>query len=875
MNQQDWTRIEALFHQAIALPASERANFLEEARVNDPALITEVMQLLDADARAGAFIEDAVIHVANHVDASQPPWEASFEGKTIGAYRLIRELGHGGMSLVYLAVREDVSFEQKVAVKVIRWEMDTEEIRRRFRKEMSILASLDHPNIARLYDGGAGPDGLPYLVMEYIEGVPLDQYCDQNRLSITRRTELFLKVCDAVEYAHRNLVLHLDLKPNNILVTEEGVPKLLDFGTSKLLRPDPFFHTQERRRPMTPGYASPEQMRDGPLTTSSDVYSLGVLLYGLLSGLRPYEFTDHSQRDMETVVCEIEPRLASIAVADAEKSGQAMSTIYHDRRCDGKQLVRRLQGDYDNILRQALQKSPKRRYETTSHLSEDLRRHLQGFPVKATPYSMGYRTVKFVRRHWLGVGAFAAFLLMLIGFIITQSIASQKLKHERDFARKLDGYLQTVMEIADPEVSRRNPITGKKLLDRMAKVIIEDPTNKPETLAMLLGRLAKMYHAQDLFTEAADMYQRQIVILERVGGRQAELGDIWNWLGNVLSDSGDLEEGERAYLTSLTLKKAVYGDTHPKVTIGYNNLALIYHEKGEYERAGPLMETVVRLDCQDFGENDPETACSRNSMAGFYYDMAAYEKAEILLNDIGRILKDHRSDYETYYWRHRELAGLTAFAQGRFTLSHALLTETLAHFRERFGESNRDVARLQEHLGLLAMENGRYGEAEQLLESAHAAKIKVLGNQHISLASSLESLGWIHYACGDDAASLAEFMGALELYEQAYARDHPKMGWATAGLGAIFYRWNSPDLALDHLERGLSLIPEGDWRNADPALLLSECLIMDRNLDQALPLLEKTSTAISQRFGPNHPKTASAYNRLAELSPTSSPSTSN
>jgi serine/threonine protein kinase len=309
MSPEQWAQVKKLFHAAAELPAEERAVFIQQHCNGDADLLRELQLLLESHQEAEHFIEKPALVSASEI---LPEGEDAWSGKTIGHYRVLREIGRGGMGMVLLAARDDDQFKKRVAIKVLRRGMDTEDILRRFRNERQIIASLEHPYIARLIDGGMTDDGLPYFVLDYIEGEPLDRYCDEHLLPTHERLQLFRKVCGAVHYAHQNLIVHRDLKPSNILVTSDGEPKLLDFGIAKLLNPELTAYTMAptatQARLMTPDYASPEQIRGKNITTASDVYSLGVLLYRLLTGHAPYRFTGGSQREIERLVCESQPK---------------------------------------------------------------------------------------------------------------------------------------------------------------------------------------------------------------------------------------------------------------------------------------------------------------------------------------------------------------------------------------------------------------------------------------------------------------------------------------------------------------------------------------------------------------------------------------
>ena len=415
-----WDQVKELFTSALSRDAEERSSFLHQACGGDDSLRTEVESLLSSFDGAPTFLENCP--AADLLSAQS----RAMAGKRVGAYRIIREIGQGGMALVYLGERDDQNYRKQVAIKMVRPGIDTEQILHRFRNERQTLAALDHSNIVKLLDGGSSEDGSPYLVMEYVEGLPIDQYCDLNKLSIDNRLRLFRDVCSAVQYAHEKLVIHRDLKPGNILITKSGVPRLLDFGIAKVLNPECFqtqLVTRTDWRPMTPEYASPEQIRGRAVTTASDVYSLAVLLFELLTGHRPYRCAGQSLLEMERMVCETEPEIPSVVIHRIEEKispdGEAQTAITpehvsHQRGgLQPSELQRRLRGDLDTIVMKALRKEPERRYGSVEELSEDIERYLEGMPVRARKSTIAYRSGRFFHRHKESLAA----VLVVLGTI--------------------------------------------------------------------------------------------------------------------------------------------------------------------------------------------------------------------------------------------------------------------------------------------------------------------------------------------------------------------------------------------------------------------------------------------------------------------------
>ena len=431
MNPEKWAQIKELFGSALEQQPSERSAFLRNAGGQDQELRSEIVSLLasfDANRSLGADVSTA--------DAASNP--AAVAGQSIGHYRVISQIGVGGMGAVYLAVRADDEYNKRVAIKLVQAGIDTQEILRRFRHERQILAALDPPNIAKLLDGGTTAQGLPYFVMDYVEGMRIDEYSDTHKLTVRERLRLFRNVCSAVQYVHQNLVVHRDLKPGNILVTAEGVPKLLDFGIAKLMKPELFTHaldaTRVEFRLMTPGYASPEQVRGEPVTTASDVYSLGVILYELLTSLRPYQVKTDSAAEILRAVCDQEPLRPSTAITHADKGNAGATTPEGRALMRGtvpEKLRRQLRGDLDTIVLKALRKESSRRYVSAEQLSEDLRRHLEGLPVIAHSDTWTYRSRKFVGRHKAGVAAAALILFSLVAGVLATTWQARVARRER------------------------------------------------------------------------------------------------------------------------------------------------------------------------------------------------------------------------------------------------------------------------------------------------------------------------------------------------------------------------------------------------------------------------------------------------------------
>ena len=534
MRSGEWEKIDRLFDEALELEPLARAALLDEACAGDDELRREVESLLKASEKVGSFIELPLLSTRENTDSEFP----SLIGQSVGSYRLLREIGRGGMGVVYLAERDDAQFQKRVAIKVVQPGPHSKDLLKRFLRERQILASLDHPNIARLLDGGTTKHGVAYLVMEYVAGTPITRYCDEGNLSITERLKLFRIVCSAAQYAHQSLVIHRDLKPSNILVTAKGEVKLLDFGIAKLLDADAAYATSEATSGvhlMTPEYASPEQIRSEPVTTATDVYSLGIVLYELLTGHYPYRFKDRSLPEIIRVICEQEPETPSRAVSRVEprtEGGQAMQTAISpetvSRTREGKpeKLCARLSGDLNDIALMALRKDPRRRYPSVEQLSEDIRRHLEGRPVLARKATLVYRASKFIRQYRAAAAVAAAILLTLLGGIIATtrqaSIARLETREKRRFLYAAE------MHLAAQAWEANNIARLRELVERQA------PRDGEEDLrGFEWSYLWRLYHkSSELFTLQHDVQVWAVAISP--DGKLVASGDnagrmtLWN-----------------------------------------------------------------------------------------------------------------------------------------------------------------------------------------------------------------------------------------------------------------------------------------------------------------------------------------------------------
>lgn len=612
MTPENWQHVKALFHEALELASDQRAIFLSEACANDATLREQVESLIRSHEEAGDFINEPAF-----ID-SDAEWLAADEpdaltGQRIGHYEIMREVGRGGMGTVYLAARADELFDKQVAIKVIKRGMDTEFVLRRFTRERQVLASLDHPNIAKLLDGGVTEDGLPYFVMEYIEGTPINEYCDAHKLSVIERLRLFRLVCAAVTYAHQNLIVHRDLKPSNILVTRNGTPKLLDFGIAKLLNPElpteTADHTATALRLMTPEYASPEQVRGEAITTASDVYSLGVLLYELLTGHRPYRLRRRVREEVVKAVCEQEPERPSAAVSRVEEfpsiavnEAPIMLTperVATTRDTQPERLRRRLVGDLDNIILKAMRKEPARRYASAEQLSEDIRRHLEGLPVTALPDTFAYRSSKFIQRHKAVVIAAALVLLTLIAGTAATAWQAHRTNVERARAERR---FKDVRQLANSFLFEFHDS-------------IKDLQGATPARKLVVTRALEYLHSLAQEASNDSSLQRELATA------YVRVGDVQG--NSLVSNIGDPAGALESFRKSLTIRQALAAQ-RPTDAIAQRELAESYARVGVLAPAqeGLEMYRQALAILEPLAANDPANAPLRRELAMTYENIA-------------------------------------------------------------------------------------------------------------------------------------------------------------------------------------------------------------------------------------------------------------
>jgi eukaryotic-like serine/threonine-protein kinase len=843
IDSKKWERLQELFSRAVDLTPVERDALVDQETAGDPELREELLGLLACDT--GKSTGPLTTALGAALDATTRDRRRALLGKVVGNYKLTSVLGHGGTGTVYLGERADRQYSAQVAVKIVDTATVQGDLGMRFRAERQILASLNHPNIARLLDAGEADEGQPYLVMEYVHGEPVDRFCDRQQLGINERLELFVDICAAVQYAHQNLIVHRDLKPANILVTGEGKAKLLDFGIAKLLdvgeAASVLALTRLNDRLLTPEYASPEQILGRPVTTASDVYALGVVLYELLTGLRPYVVPGSaSQLELERSICITDPQRPSSIVRRAVDAGPVegqsnIAAIAMARGLNPDRLERRLLGDIDAIVMRALRKEPEHRYGSIEQFVADIRRYLSREPVLARQGNWIYYSQRFVRRHALGVSASVTFMGFILAFAITMSIQRERIAEERDRAtqesaraERVSEFMLGVFAAAEPFTSSDKEVTARQLLDQAARSIQGDLSEQPEVRARLLEAIGRAYRRQDLTDRAVAYFEESLRIRELAKlPRDARTGSILTEMAITLRQLGRFEDADRALTEALQISKSSGANRTLNGAQLFAALGQLELSRANVEQANEYLTQALQTTREIAGPRDPHVAAILLDISNARSWMDDIDGAERAAREAVSIYR------ETVDARHPDrvmadyLLARVLNLQGRTDDAAALYESTLTAQRLLFGNDGTRVGDTMTELAQVRMNQGRLVEAETLMNESLELSRKVRGNAHIMTGYLWGSLAQIHFRQGHLAKAESEVRTALDIFATTLPADHQYVAASEYVMGEIMLAMNRLPDAEAMLAASMNRWKRTDapsWRSARSASALGEAL---------------------------------------------------
>jgi len=819
MTTDEWNRIESIVDQALTLPPDKRSAFIEKQCKGDTDCCKRVYAFLESIEKADTFfsnkkkVKDKVADfaIANH---DQKIKHEDLIGTVIGAYKLTQLLGKGGMGAVYLAERTDGQFKHSVAIKLILAGSSNTEIYTRFVQERQILAGLAHEHITRLYDGGVTKDGVPYLIMEYVDGVSITEYCDQNRLSITERLELFKSVCSAAQYAHKNLIVHRDLKPDNILITRSGEVKIMDFGIAKIVSPEPSATLSSDDKTESPYLsftnAAPEQLENQPVTTSSDIYALGVLLHRMIVGVHPLPIKKKTGKQIHSIITSHQPEEPSKKFGSLSSSTQKQIAL--NRNCSPNQLKKKLKDDIDAIILKSIRKKPEQRYQTVDDLVHDINRHERNYPVKAVESSKIYMTKKYIARNGTFLTAAAGFFLIAA---ISVMFYTHQVQKERDLAKmeatkatQVTNFVLDLFKGSDPEVQRGDEVSARDLLDRGIERT-SYLTNQPEIQANMLEVLGRILTQLGEFTEAEELLTQAIDIrTELFGESHIQTLSSFEHLGSLLSSRGDLFEAEAILEKALSQRVEMYGLEQAALSEANTELAYVYRRLGKLDEAEQLYQSLIAIYEQNLGPDDPLKLRSISSLGVTLHVQGKLDEAELRYRDV---LEKRERLYDTV---HPDVAmsmnnlGSLLLNRGQFDEAEELLSKALEMRTSLFGDMHPKVALSSNNMGILKRNTGDFEAAENYFKRALEINTTLFGPNQLQTAINKFSMAELHMLQGNYEKSLELYDASHKIFNTHLPEGSSFIARSSMGVGEALTILGSDNLedAAYYLEKGFNQV---------------------------------------------------------------------
>ncbi len=859
-----WQQVKQVFGEVAGLPESERRAALERACGDDHKLRKEVEALLRQPELSDASIRDAVGQMASEALSAIPDSKVD---RMFGPWKLRRLLARGGMGAVYLADRADGAFEQQAAVKLVNAAIMSPAAMQGFNDERQILARLQHVNVARLIDGGTSAEGEPWLAMEYIDGERIDAYCKSKNLGTNDRLALFRKVCAGVDYAHRNLVVHRDIKPSNILVDESGEPKLLDFGVAKLFDDQSTDATVTEHRAMTPKYASPEQLRGEPLSTATDVYSMSVLLYELLTGLSPYEKHSSDAVALHAAIC----------AGDFERPSTALDGYPERQDRRSRMLIKSLHGDLDNIILKGLRTEVNRRYESVRELADDIDRYLRHEPVLARPDTLRYRASKFVQRRRVpllfATGALGILLVtsaLFVNRIITERNVAET---ERDRAEQVTAFLGDLLRGADRYESQGEQLTLRDILDNGAEQIKTQLVSQPVARAQLMQLMGETYNALSLNREAGELSQLAFELRkESLGARHPDtLASMRNAAHYSRVAGADVEKAIESLIEVRELQIEVLGEGSHEVASTRFALALALRETGQQlasrDEFQAAYDTLVALPVEHPDHQFEPTIL--NQLGNVSSSLGEPDQAiEYFQQALSELQQRNQMDHPVVSALYSNL-GAVLRRKGRLDEAQSYMYKAVEHTRRILGEESEDFEVQMSTLGRVLSQMGRFDEANEALGSARDVAIKLYGKEHPYYAWHLVNLARLRQLENRFADSVPLLEEALPIYKKAYGDYHPFMSAAEVGLAESMHELGEPARAVKALRTTLATMQEiEDHERHTEALgrgFLGRSLAAMGQSQEAELLMTGALSDLREQFGDEHALVAQTARYLVDF----------
>jgi serine/threonine-protein kinase len=869
MQKERWEKVESILDTALTLSGESRTAYIEKACKSDNDLLREVYELLDAIQKSEEtdFLSTKAGREKMLMDDLSDMSVSSDEdliGKQIGAFRITAQIGSGGMGAVYKAERTKGDFSQEVAIKIVQNGVKSGDTLRRFQMEQQILAALHHPHIAALFDGGVTANGLPFLVMEYVDGLPVDQYCDRNRLTIEERLKLFKDICSAVQYAHSNLIIHRDLKADNIFVTEDGHVKILDFGIAKLLDHQmsemELLETRPGQIYWTPAYAAPEQVDGKNITTAVDVYALGVLLNKLLSGEYPIDLRDKSMSEIQNLIRQTEPENVSVQVRQSDQKDRVADKM----RMSASQLIQELTGDLDAIIGKALRKEPERRYGSIEQLSDDIERYLKGFPVQARPETVAYRAGKFVRRNKaLVVGTAIVLLSIVAATVLSISFAIEtkqaeelalaeaaEAQRQTEIANSVNLFLQQIIGQADPITNPEGQdLTLMEAVELANGLVEESFSGQPETesavrytLGVVDMNLGRLDRSIDQLSQALDLS------VDAFGDDHKQTLATRSQLGLAYIRNGSLDDAENVLMAGLEAAENAPQKDWKESSMVLNQLGLVYLYRGDGASAEPYLRASYDQKMGADAEENSNDLTTLHNISGALMMQGKIEEATELAQSVLERRLEYWDGFHPEVAQSLNTVAFMLMQQGRNEEALPIRLQDLEMRQDLYEGDHPDVARGMHNLANLYHNLGRDDEALPMQEEAVAMWKRTLPGTHMDIQRGLIVLGRIHTSLGNHEDAISYRNEQLTLMTEAGNVNYPERYGYLIEMVPNYFGLDDYDGAQRIVEEAISYYNNeqgrAQWQYHSARNLMGEILYNQGEISAAEEMLQESSEAI-------------------------------
>ena len=879
MQNNNWEKIEAILDKALTLPEKDWEPYVKKVCGNDERLIKEVKSVLWGirESEKTHFLERASLDHKELIDdlkESQSSFlqKESFIGKKIGPFQIEEMAGSGGMASVYRAERVDGQFHQSVAIKIIKQGIFSDQTAYRFKVEQEILASLHHPNIAQLYDGGLTAKGIPYLVMEYVDGIPIDVYANKHKLTIRQRLNLFIKVCNAVQYAHNNLVVHRDLKAQNILVNKQGNAKILDFGVAKLMDPTSsditLVQTTPGQRFWTPQYASPELVEGLSISIASDIYALGVLLHKLLTDTYPLDLRDKTYTQIHHII----PHKPPVTASHSIRQSKTAEPTAKNRGLHANDLIKTLKGDLDSIVLKAIHKEPDERFESVRHFVEDIQRYLQNRPVLARKTNFRYRIRKFSKRNVIPITSVAATVLLIAGIITyyTVLITEQRNKAQNEAykAHQVTNFMIGIFKNADPYNQNKTDLTAREILDKGTQRIKNQIKDQPDIKATLLYAVGGIYEDLGIYDKAGPLLHQALKIRQKLYPTgNDELANSLHMWADYNELTGHYDISKKYFKKSRAMFLRLQEDS--SFAASTEELGWVYYLTGDYHKADSLVNLSLKIFTATSGTGNNQTARGYQYLAWINNDEGNYKKADSLFRLALALRKNiYQGDHPLIAQTMQSL-GKVLYNEQNYDTAEVYESQALAMQKKLFGDKHPEIATSLNILGLIKQKQHHYDISGKYLREAYKMRRDIYGKKDPLVMRSLGDLATNYFYGHEYLKAASVFKKVAKRNEQMLGADHPDVATDYNNLAMCLWKGGKKYQAVTYFKKAIH-VDDKALRPAHPKLVYLRKNLADLyqeldEFDKAEKLRIENLSALKKHNGLEDPATQTVLKRVIDM----------